>query len=156
MTETLEASDPTRSPRRWISSMALLAGFVIALGGCGGDDGPAGGSDAVADLPVVADSEYRDLTGQDTVTIQVRDNSFEPQYATVSPGTEVIFENRGRNPHNVIAVEAGSFVDVPTDQMQPGDSAERVLENSGEYPYYCSLHATPSRGMVGRIRVAEG
>ena len=89
------------------------------------------------------------------MVIDTRDNTFGPQYVIVSPGTEVTWDNRGRNPHNVIAVEAGSFRDVPTEDLGPGDTASRTFDEPGEYPYYCSLHATPSRGMTGRIRVAE-
>lgn len=131
-------------------AVAVLAAVSLVAAACGDDS-----SSALDDLPAVADSEYVDMTGQDTVTIVAKDNVFEPQYVTVSPGTRVVFDNRGRNPHNVIAVEQGAFEDVPTDKLQPGDTAELVFSDSGDFPYYCSLHATPTRGMTGRIRVAE-
>jgi len=145
---------PRRALRRGV--VALLAG-VLVLTGCGGDDdsGGDGGSDALADLPEVAASEYEDMTGQDTVTIDTRDNTFGPQYVTVSPGTEVVWANRGRNPHNVVPVEEGSFDEIPTDELSPGSEVSVTFDDAGEFPYYCSLHATPTAGMTGRIRVAE-
>lgn len=151
----------TRRPRRMGALViAVVVCLGLVLGACGDDDGSGGGSgagqsDAVAELPEVADSEYEDMTGQESVTIDTRDNTFAPQYVTVSPGTEVVFENRGRNQHNVIAVEQGAFTDIPTEDLEPGATASIVFDDSGDYPYYCSLHATPSRGMTGRIRVAQ-
>jgi plastocyanin len=144
-----------RTTRLAAGSIALV--LALVLGACG-DDGESGsGSNGALDgLPEVAESEYEDMTGQDAVEIDVRDNSFGPQYVTVSPGTEITFTNNGRNPHNALPVEEGAFDDVPVDELQPDDQAARTFDEAGDYPYYCSLHGTQSRGMVGRIRVAEG
>lgn len=131
-------------------SLAVVLVAAVALVGCGDDSG----GDATAGLPEVADADYVDMTGEDSVTIDAKDNVFDPQYVTVSPGTKVVFDNRGRNPHNVIAVQQGAFTDVPTDKLQPGDTAEVIFDDEGDFPYYCSLHATPSKGMTGRVRVA--
>jgi plastocyanin len=149
----LDSGDPPRlargrAGRRVVAVLVLL----IAVAGCGDDDAAG---ELPADYPDVAESEYQDMTGQDSVTIDARDNTFSPRYVVISPGTEVTFANVGRNPHNAIAVQAGAFVDVPTNELQPGDSASRTFDSAGDYPYYCSLHATPTRGMTGRIRVAE-
>lgn len=148
---------PLTNRRRRVVGGALACLAVVALAACGDDSADGGGGDSgpLADLPAVADSEYQDMTGKDAVTVDVRDNSYMPQYITVSPGTEITFANEGRNPHNVLPVEAGGFEDVAVDEMQPGDSAVRTFDDSGDFPYYCSLHGTPSRGMTGRIRVAE-
>ena len=151
-----DSSSPGRiagSRRRSRLAVGALA-VVVALGAAAcGDDGGSGGGDASADLPAVADSEYTDKTGEDAVTVQARDNSFVAQYITVTAGTEVTFDNRGRNPHNVISVESGAFADIPTEDLQPKDTASITFDEVGEFPYYCSLHATTSKGMTGRIRV---
>lgn len=145
---------PRRRSRLAVGAVVALLALVGAA--CGGDDdGGSAGGGATADLPTVEDSEYVDETGETAVTVQARDNVFVPQYVTVTKGTEVTFDNRGRNPHNVIAVEAGAFTDIPTEDLQPGDTASIVFDEVGEFPYYCSLHATPSKGMTGRIRVVE-
>ena len=146
-----------RRPRRLVAGAVGLS-LALLLGACGDDGGGESGSGSdgpLEGLPAVADSEYEDSTGQDAVEIDVRDNTFGPQYITVSPGTEITFTNNGRNPHNALPVEEGAFEDVPVDELQPDDQAARSFDEPGDYPYYCSLHGTPSRGMVGRIRVAE-
>jgi plastocyanin len=134
----------------------VLAVTVLAVA-CGGGDGDSDSSanDPTADLPAVADSEFVDMTGKSEVVIEAKDNKFEPQFVTVSPGTKITFENKGRNPHNVIPVDKSQFEAVPTDEFQPDDSATISVDDAGVYPYYCSLHGTPSAGMDGRIRVAD-
>jgi plastocyanin len=131
----------------------LLATSAVA---CGGEEDSSGGADPTAGLPEVAESEFEDLTGEAQITIDAKDNVFEPEYVTVSPGTEITFENRGRNPHNVVPAAKEQFETIPADQLQPDDTATIVFDEPGIYPYYCSLHGTASAGMVGRIRVAEG
>lgn len=124
---------------------------VVALGALGagcGDDGPP----ATSDVP---DEEFVDETGRDEVVVEARDNVFKPQYVSVSPGTKVVFDNTGRNPHNAIPVIEGAFDEVTVDQLQPGDRATVQFSEPGSYPYYCSLHGTTTRGMVGEIRVVE-
>ena len=133
----------------------LLAVTVLAVA-CGGGDGDSdAANDPTADLPKVADSEFVDMTGKSEVVIDAKDNKFEPQFVTVSPGTKVTFENKGRNPHNVIPVDKSQFEAVPTDKFQPDATGEITVDDAGVYPFYCSLHGTPSAGMDGRIRVAS-
>ena len=138
-----------------LTFLAVLALAACSSGSDSGDGGGGGGADPTAGLDAVPDSDYEDLTGEAQVTIDARDNTFEPQYVTVSPGTKVEFDNVGRNPHNAIPVVKGAFDDVPTDELQPGDAVVRVFDEPGEYPYYCSLHGTKNKGMTGRIRVAD-
>lgn len=150
-----------RSRRRSVLPFLLVLALVGLVASCGGDDDSSGGSggggnDPTADLPAVPDSDFVDKTGESAITIDAKDNKFEPQFVTVSPGTKVTFENVGRNPHNVIPVDKEQFEAVPTDEFQPDDVATISFDEPGIYPYYCSLHGTPSAGMDGRIRVAEG
>ena len=95
------------------------------------------------------------MTGEAQITIEAKDNKFEPQFVTVSPGTEITFVNEGRNPHNVIPVEKDEFEAITTEDFQPDDSGMLSFPDTGDFPYYCSLHGTPSAGMDGRIRVAS-
>ncbi len=137
---------PSR-PVRLLAVVGLLA--VLAVPACGNSE-----SSSSTTLPPVPESDYVDQTGKAEITIQAVDNSYRSQYTKVSPGTKVTFENRGRNPHNVIAVQEGQFTDIPTDKFQPGDSGTiTVPDTPGEVPYYCSLHGTPRAGMVGRLLV---
>ena len=125
----------------------LLATLLVAaLAACGGDD----------EAPQAAIPEDAvDHTGEDAVAVLVRDNSFDDQHIVVSAGTEVTFENKGRNAHNALPVEDGAFEAVPVDDLQPGDSGSVVFDRPGQYPYYCSLHGTETAGMVGTVVVVD-
>ena len=143
-----------RRTRRRLPMLAIP--MVLIAGACGGDD--LATDSAAAESPTAAaedDAVFEDQTGQDEVVIQVRDNSFVGQHVTVSSGTTVTFDNRGRNPHNAVPVDDGAFDEVPTESLQPGQAATVVFDEPGEYPYYCTLHGTDTAGMVGTIRVVE-
>lgn len=119
--------------------------IVVVLGGCGGS------SSAGVDL---SGKRFEDRRGQRTVTLDAVDNNFRPQYVTVSAGTKVVFTNVGRNQHNIIPVN-GTFREVATVDFEPGDHATMTFERAGDFPYYCSLHGTPAKGMNGAIRVVK-
>lgn len=147
----------TATVRRSRSALVTVCAVTVALlaGACSSDQESGGPPEPDVELPEVAESEFVDATGEDTVTIQARDNTFTPQYVTVSPGTTVRFDNRGRNVHNAIPLAEGAFDEVTTDEFEPGDEVDVTFDEPGLYPYYCSLHGTQTRGMVGRIRVAD-
>jgi plastocyanin len=140
---------------RTLSVLSLFGLVALATACGGGDDGGSGDSSALDGLPPVAESEYEDLTGQAEVVIEARDNKFEAKYVIVSPGTRITFDNKGRNPHNVVPVAKDQFETIAADELQPGDTAILQFDDAGDYPYYCSLHGTPTAGMDGRIRVAD-
>ena len=130
--------------------LSLLIPVVLAVG-CGSD---SDGSADPSNRPSVPDTEFVDETGESSITIDTKDNSFTPQYVTVSPGTKIVFENRGRTAHNVIPSVEDQFEAIPVADLQPGDSATLKLDETGDYPYYCSLHGTKTKGMIGAIKVA--
>jgi plastocyanin len=133
---------------------------VLAVAGCGdGDDATTAGSPASTSAPASADvvdlsgEEFEDRTGQAEVAVQARDNTFVSAYITVDVGTTVTWTNRGRTEHNVLPAVDGAFTPIETDQLEPGMSASITFEEPGDYPYYCSLHGTKTKGMVGAVRV---
>lgn len=130
---------------------AVLAVGLLALAGCGDDD-PAestGTTEAAED----DDRDLADLTGQDEVTVQARDNVFELPDIRVSAGTTVRFENKGRNDHNVVPVDDGAFEAIEVEDLEPGESASITFDEPGDYRYYCTLHGTETKGMVGSVVV---
>lgn len=137
------------------SAIVALIIAVTALVGCADDGGDTGSAGAAGGGDASSDEEFVDLTGEDVVTIDVRDNVFVPERVLVSAGTEVRWENRGRTPHNVVAADEGAFEDVPVDALQPGDEAARTFDDPGDYPYFCSLHGTATRGQIGELRVVD-
>jgi plastocyanin len=110
-----------------------LGTAAIALFGCSGGD---------------------DVTLVDGVEepVQVLDNSFRPEDLEVAAGTEVVWENTGRNDHNVLPVEGESW-GVEADDFEPGASYRHRFTQPGTYAYYCSLHGTTTKGMVGSVVV---
>ncbi|MBK6857737.1 MAG: cupredoxin domain-containing protein [Microthrixaceae bacterium] len=142
--------------------LAALAFSALLLGGCGdgGDatkveDGATSTTAATGDTPDLSDAEWTDLTDKDVVTVQARDNIFVKPYIEVRAGTTVTFNNRGRNQHNVLAVPEDRFESIEAEELEPGMKQEVTFTAPGDYPYYCSLHGTATKGMVGAIRVVE-
>lgn len=142
----MTTSRPGTGPRR---ALAALAAAVLLAAGCssGGDEQASG-----VDL---GGKDFDVLTGRAEVEVDALDNQFTPPYVEVSRGTTVVFANQGRNPHNVLPVDEGAFDPVETDAFQPRAAAPVTFDETGEYPYYCSLHGTTTKGMVGAIRVVD-
>lgn len=135
------------------------AALVVGLVACGSGE-PADQADATTttaaktaeglDLSAV---EFDDLTGSATAEVQARDNTFVAQYIEVDAGTTVTFTNKGRNQHNVLPAEDGAFGELATDDFEPGESGTITFAKPGDYVYYCTLHGTKRKGMVGAVRV---
>jgi plastocyanin len=89
------------------------------------------------------------------VDVDAVDNSFRPEELTVAPGTEVVWINKGRNDHDVLPVDEGDF-GVEAEQFGPDATYRHRFTEPGEYAYYCSLHGTTTKGMVGKVIVRSG
>jgi plastocyanin len=100
-----------------------------------------------------------DERGKSEVTITVKDNVFEPQGVRIDPGTKVTWVNEGRSPHNIVAGNPDQVYDtrfvVDAGTFQPGASHSFTFTKAGVYPYYCALHGSPTKGMVGVIVVGD-
>ena len=131
---------------------------VILLVSCGGDSQD---SDATTIETVPANGEV--------ITIQALDNSFRPFDFEIAAGTEVIFDNRGRNDHNIlpdtIKDDAGLTALLASDtsptawgvaspDFVPGDTYSHLFNVPGTYNYYCSIHGAPGAGMYGTLVVS--
>lgn len=95
-------------------------------------------------------------TGAGTVVEVVAvDNTFKPEVIEVEPGTEVVWVNRGRSNHDVVPTDASDDKDwgIALGVFTPGETYSRVFTEPGEYPYYCTVHGTQTRGMVGKVVV---
>lgn len=91
------------------------------------------------------------------VPVIALDNSFRPQSIEAKVGDEVVWENRGRNEHDILSIEGtladGSAWGLTVDEFQPGDIYAHVFTEPGEYRYYCTIHGTSDVGMVGTVVV---
>lgn len=87
-----------------------------------------------------------------TVHVLALDNTFRPVHIDIAAGTEVIWENRGRNDHDVVPAEATDW-GVTKQDFPPGALYSRVFAEAGEVSYYCSIHGTTTAGMTASITV---
>lgn len=138
--------------------IALL--LVVGVAGCGSDgggDASAGTTSTTVPAAVsevdLSEVDWKDKTDEDAVTIQTRDNTFLPGYVVVKAGTPVTFMNIGRTEHNALPVDEISFVGIEAEDLPPRGEQTITIDEPGDYPYYCSLHGTKTKGMVGAIRV---
>ena len=129
---------------RTLRSTLITLALVSTLAACGG-------SGTSVDL---SGKDFVDRTDTSKFTIGAVDNNFRPEYVEVTAGTKVTFENVGRNRHNVIAIDDG-FTTIETDEFTPDDAVTLTFDQAGDFPYYCTLHGTPTKGMTGAIRVVK-
>jgi len=159
--------------RKNVSSMLVVASMSVAFVACGAD---------ASDVAVGVESKTPDSVAAavtntiatvppngETANVVVLDNSFRPIEVEISAGTEVVFENRGRNEHNIlpdsVKDDAGLAELLATDsspsawgvastEFAPGEVYSHVFDAPGVYSYYCSIHGVPGVGMYGVIRVS--
>lgn len=85
------------------------------------------------------------------------DNVFREQVIRVGTEDTVVFVNRGMNDHNIVPVGSSGW-GVPRgaeDRFTRGLTYKAQFDQPGRYDYYCTIHATPTRGMIGSIIVEE-
>lgn len=139
--------------------------FLISCGGSSEKSGP-GQSDSTASTTVGAGVVA--VPNGEVVDVQVLDNSYRPLDITIAVGTEVRFVNKGRNEHNILpdgvksdaeltellsTDESATAWGVVSTELAPGDDYSHVFLEAGTYPYYCSIHGVPGKGMYGVVIV---
>lgn len=108
------------------------------------------------DVPRPGADRIVDLRGQEVVRIGVGDdNTFDARFFRVDPGTQIVFGLTGTRRHNVLPAAEGAFPMIDADALETGPQA-LVLTAPGDYPFYCSLHGTPTRGQTGYVIVGDG
>lgn len=141
-----------------VSAMAVS---LLLVAGCGSDDAettatsaPAGDETTTTAAPTPTTSDVAVEPNGETFTIQAVDNSFVPEETTVAAGTEVIWENRGRNDHNIIPEDPDAAWRVDADAFGPTAISDGfVFTRAGTYRFYCSIHGTIDAGMPGVLIV---
>ena len=84
----------------------------------------------------------------DTTTVEIGNNTFNPAQLHVAPGTTVTFVNNDTVPHTATA-DNGAF---DTKELPPGYSMDVFLDGEGTVPYHDELHPD----MKGTIVVGDG
>ena len=141
-----------------IRALVLVASLTVALAACGSGEPAASPSSTTATTaPVTVDlskASFTDKTASKVAEVNALDNTFEAQYTEIKAGTTVRFRNSGHNEHNVVALDK-AFKGAATDKFEPDTEYTVTFDKPGDYPYYCSLHGTPAKGMSGAIRVVK-
>ena len=138
----------------WFAVAVLAVGAV----GCAADPNDALGASTDTVAAPAGDSMATDATfapNGESADVLAIDNSFSPEVLTIVAGTEVVFTNNGRNPHNVVPEgdpEAGSW-GVLEQKFLPTNTYSHVFDRPGTYVYYCSIHGTPKAAMHATIVV---
>ena len=166
-THTAPARARTATTTTITITTAAVVAALMALAGCGAD-----GSDVpVVAPPTTATASASSTAGPAetvpvavtnpatatatgvTVTVIAIDNTFRPQGTQARVGDTVTFTNKGKNDHDVLPQE-GTAWGVHIAGFHPGDTYSYVFTEPGEYPFFCSIHGTNLKGMVGTITVS--
>lgn len=99
-----------------------------------------------------SDDESVTLVDGVVAQVDVVDNSFRPESIEVAAGTEIEWTNLGRSTHDVLPVEGDAW-GAPSEAFEPDAVYRHRFTEPGTYAYYCSLHGTTTKGMVGSIVV---
>lgn len=162
---------------RFVRLLSVLTALVLVLSACGGGDsaetdtgtatgtGTATNTEAAEGTPTpIAEEttnltggesanfhEEADVSGEDSLELELDDNYFEPTILTGSAGQELTLElfNEGGNIHNF------SITDQEVDQDLREGAQEEVsvqFPESGAVTFFCKYHA--ELGMRGELKVA--
>jgi plastocyanin len=96
-------------------------------------------------------STFIDLTGQEKVSIVMKDIVFSPQKIKISPGTEVTWIHDDIAEHFVNTESHPFHTYFPKQNsrsLRQGDSYSVVFDTPGLYPYHCSAHAAVMTGEI--------
>ena len=135
--------------RRWAVVGTVAVGALL-LGACGAEKSASANSNSVA--PTAGDEAAGAQSG--AVAVTAVDNSFKAETVTVTAGSTVTWTNAGRNDHNIKPSDAGDFGVDPAG-FKPGTTYSATFATPGTYHYYCSIHGTKDRGMIGTVEVVS-
>jgi plastocyanin len=133
----------------------MVVALALALAGCGGDDDAGDGlSSSSGESSGSGEPVPEDVVAVDTdpADVTALDNTFDGEAIRVPAGTTVRWTNRGRQDHDIAPAEGNDWgVDVA--DFGPDQVYEHTFDRPGTYNYYCTIHGTASRGMVGVVVV---
>lgn len=141
-----------------IRALLILTAVTVATAGCGSGESTSATSTTTTSAPKVKTVDlttvtFTDLSSESAVAVDATDNLFNEPYIEVKAGTTITFTNKGRNQHNVVPLDKAAFDMIDVKDFQPSMSSEITFDESGDYIYYCSLHGTAAKGMLGAVRV---
>ena len=140
------------------ASVVAVALALAPLAACGGgdDDGgdrlssSSGGSDS--DDAGAATPEHVVAIDTDPADVTALDNTFDDEAIRVRAGTTVRWTNHGRQDHDIAPAEGHDW-GADVGDFAPRAVYEHTFDRPGTYNYYCTIHGTAARGMVGVVVV---
>jgi len=134
--------------RRFATSLGIVAMLALALGACASskDTGLPGGPTTAPPGTVC------------TGTVDMTDTlKFAPEKCTVKVNTTVVWKNIGSSLTHTVTEEDPKIFDSgdASKAIPPGGEFKFTFTKTGEFPYYCRLHAAQGvrSGMIGTIVV---
>ena len=125
----------------------VLGALTLLLAACGGDDDEAGGGDGEVACP--------DLTADESFTVTMSDNEYDPACVQVTRMQSLTLENTGSNAHTFTLDGTSIDVEVPAGETTNLDPPGEVLPVD-TYTVYCRFHGSADgSGMAMELRVAS-
>lgn len=102
-----------------------------------------------------ADGDAIDAAATSDVVIELV--AFQPEQLEVQAGSTVTWRNRDPGAHTVtsgVVVQGGAGVTQEPDgafdsgEIAKGEAFQRVFDEPGTYPYFCSFHPATMRGEI--------
>ncbi len=147
---------------RQLIGIGAIVLAVVSISACAADPNDSLSAAATAaaaattvPLVTVAQSEETFPANGTIEKVLAIDNNFIQPVLTIEAGTEVVWENNGRNDHDVTPVDDLDTVTwgVKAEAFAPKDTYSHVFDQPGTYAYFCTIHGTAKAGMIGTIVV---
>lgn len=142
-------------------SIALIALAVLAAACSSSSSSKPTASAPPSVAPAIPIVDLRTKTGGGNypeAEVSVVDNRFDPPGIRVGVGVTVSWRNDGRSVHNLRASDPEQSFGTKSfgsDRLAPKGEYEYRFTKPGVYRYYCSLHGSATRGMVGVVVVGD-
>ena len=141
---------------RFVSVVCVGAMFAVA---CGSGNGNGSKNAAPAAFRNVVDLRAKATGAYPEVDVAVKDNDFIPSAIRINPGTTVRWKNEGRSPHDIVPFEPkqdfGRRFGIDAAKLGPRAAYEFRFDAPGVFRYYCTLHGSQNKGMIGEIVVGD-
>lgn len=94
-----------------------------------------------------------DICNVDILGLQ--DPAYDPPVITVKPGAKIVFENHAPEIHTATSTDFTEDERNPTPNnifdtglLRQGEKAEVIINEPGDYNYYCAVHPNDMRGVI--------
>lgn len=112
-----------RFSRRLLGSLTALLAALVVTSACGSTPSKSGGGG-------------KSSSASGSVTVQVKDFTFNPKTLTVTKGTKVTWKFEDSADHNVLAGD----MSFKSPDLKSGGTYSFTFNKPGTYQYICGIH----------------